>query len=265
MNILKNENQLTFSEHLEEFVLTQKLKIKLGLLVLILILISLSLAEYFSIKNKLQLANKYETVLVLAAKDHLSAGAKLSLSVIEFIPYSLKKINELESIHGEIFFKEKDLELIKNNLSKALVKKDLLSGDLIRKNLIAYNSTDIVTKLLPDNHSILDLSLEFTGTKKFLKTGDRVKLYRKSKKTSSKKFNHSGKIILLKNINDEQLNISLAIPNSIFKEVLSAHNAKELELVIEKEASKQKNLKTSKLGFQKLLVNNSKDIKVYSL
>ncbi|NQY79207.1 MAG: hypothetical protein HRT47_02725 [Candidatus Caenarcaniphilales bacterium] len=265
MNILKNKSQLTLSEQVEEFVLTQKLKIKLGLLVLILILISLSLAEYFSLKNKLKLANRYETVLVLAAKENLSAGKSLSLDLIEFIPYSLKKINELESMHGDIFFKEKDLELIKKDLSKALIKKDLLSGDLIRKNLIANDSTDIVTKLLPDNHSILDLSLDFAGTKKYLKTGDRVKLYRKSKKMSSKKFNHSGQIILLKKTNDEQLSISLAIPNSIFKEVLSAHNAKELELVIEKEASKTANFKTTQLGFQKLLVNNSKHIKVYSL
>lgn len=265
MNILKNEEQLSFCERLDEFVLTQKSKIKLTLLILILILVSLSIAEYFNLKNKLRLANKYETVLVLAARKNILAGKTLSLDLVEFIPYSLNKINDIESNEGDIFYKDKDLEFIKTNIDKAIIKKEILSGNLIRKDLITNEASDIITKLIPNKHSVLDLTTDLSGTKKFLKVGDKVKLYRKSKKTSSRKFNHSGQIILLKKLNDQQLSISLAIPNSIFREVLSAHNAKELELVIENENPETKKYKPKKYDFQKLSVNNSKQIKVFSL
>ena len=91
MNILKSNQELSFFEQLEKFVHIEKNKVKFIILILIVCLCVISSSEFLNLNNKLKLVNKYETELILAAKETISLGEKINIEKLEFIPYSRKK------------------------------------------------------------------------------------------------------------------------------------------------------------------------------
>ena len=271
MNILKTDKQLSITERLDLFIHNYSDKLNLLLICLISLFALISISEYLNLRNQLELKNKHETVLVMVAKQDLAIGQKLDSKLCELIPYSSKMVKKIEENKGRVFFHEDELIQFLNSHENGILAAELLRGELIRKSLFKTNSTSTIAKLLPDGHSVIDLQLDLSTSRKFLKVGDVVKLYRRSK-TTSHKFKYNGKIILLDKVSNtdnskEALELSLAIPNLIYREVLSAKETGKLEIVLEKNSIEDIQLQTkhSNKNFQKLLVNDSKQIKVFKL
>jgi Flp pilus assembly protein CpaB len=264
MNIFNESSKTNTAEYFAAYLKLHNGKILTILLSIILISFVLASKEYLKLKNELKLYNKQELINVLVSKRNIQIGEILQRTDLESIPYPKElfskiveqdKSNQLKNLPEEngkklpsiipCEFKLNNQEspdlFFDTSIIGKRVRIPIPKGSLIRREHLNDNTHDLLNKLIPVEHILLEYSTENLGANKYLQTGDLISLYDSDKKNSINKITNTAKIILVNSKQDEtesnrnsnnKLQLTLAIHRNHYERALLAKVKNQLVIAI---------------------------------
>jgi Flp pilus assembly protein CpaB len=274
-----------------------------------LISLALALKEYLKIKNELRLYNKQELINVLVSSRDIQIGETLQKADLESIPYpkelfiKIREENKSEALKnppsentGSLssiipcefnLNKQENPELI---FDKSIIGKHvripIAKGSLIRREHLNDSANDLLNKLIPSEHILLEYSAENLGANKYLQAGDLISLYHGDKENKIKQITNTAKIILVNSkhqdpgtnrSSNDKLQLTLAIHKGDYEQALLAKVKNQLVIAINNSSEFQPNHQLKRInaftknlnqqldnGFQNLVISSGLKEKVFN-
>ncbi|NBV99205.1 MAG: hypothetical protein EBR67_06815 [Proteobacteria bacterium] len=309
MDIFNESSKASTVEYFAAYLRLHNKKILIILLSIVLISLALALKEYLKIKNELRLYNKQELINVLVSNRDIQIGEILQKADLESIPYpkelfiKIREKDKSEALKNSPSENNRSLSSIipcEFNLNKQEnpelvfdtsiigkhVRIPIAKGSLIRREHLNDSANDLLNKLIPIEHILLEYSAENLGANKYLQTGDLISLYNSDKENKIKQITNTAKIILVnsrqedpdtnRNSNDK-LQLTLAVHKSDYEQALLAKVKNQLVIAINNSSEYQPNYQLKSMnaftrnlnqqldhGFQNLVISSGLKEKVFN-
>ncbi|MFM7457198.1 MAG: hypothetical protein ACKO3R_00855 [bacterium] len=308
MDIFNGGSKASTVEYFAAYLRLHNKKILTILLSIILISLGLAFKEYLKIKNELRLYNKQELINVLVSNRDIQIGETLEKADLESIPYpkelfiKIREENKSEALKHSSentenlssiipcefkLNKQENPELIfDTSIIGKHVRIPIAKGSLIRREHLNDSANDLLNKLIPTEHILLEYSAENLGANKYLQAGDLISLYHSDKENKIKQITNTAKIILVnskqqdpstnRNSNDK-LQLTLAIHKSDYEPALLAKVKNQLVIAINNSSEFQPNHQLKRInaftknlnqqldhGFQNLVISSGLKEKVFN-
>jgi hypothetical protein len=166
------------------------------------------------------------------------------------------------------------------------VRIPIAKGSLIRREHLNDSANDLLNKLIPIEHILLEYSAENLGANKHLQPGDQISLYHSDKENKIQQITTTAKIILVnskqqdpdtnRNSNDK-LQLTLAVHKSHYEQALLAKVKNQLVIAINNSSEFQPNHQLKGIntftknlnqrldhGFQNLVISSGLKEKVFN-
>jgi Flp pilus assembly protein CpaB len=309
MDIFNESSKASTVEYFAAYLRLHNKKILTILLSIVLISLALALKEYLKIKNELRLYNKQELINVLVSNRDIQIGEILQKADLESIPYpkelfiKIREENKSEPLKNSLpenaenlssiipcefkLNKQENPELIfDTSIIGKHVRIPIAKGSLIRREHLNDSANDLLNKLIPIEHILLEYSTENLGANKYLQAGDQISLYNSDKENKIKQITNTAKIILVnskqqdpdtnRNSNDK-LQLTLAVHKNHYEQALLAKVKNQLVLAINNSSEFQPNHQLKRInaftknlnqqldhGFQNLVISSGLKEKVFN-
>lgn len=250
--------------------------ILIPVLIILIMLCSIVLVQsYVSMQGKLKELSSYEPIYLLASKKHLNVGdiiqredlyAKLYYKM-EFDKVKTKEDDEAMAQHALVpcSYENGQLSGIDAYIGR-VAKIPILRDSFIRRDALAVEgSLPGLVNIIKDAHSLLDVLVDQIGFNIFIKPGDFVDLYQVAN-DGSQLISKNIEVILVDSLAlgkapfqvqvqpGSKRNLTLAVPDKIFKKALEAQKSNGLIVTYNKYKEKAAQIKLIKRNTRK---NNS--------
>lgn len=308
MDIFNGGSKASTVEYFAAYLRLHNKKILTILLGIILISLGLAFKEYLKIKNELRLYNKQELINVLVSNRNIQIGETLQRADLESVPYpkelfiKIREENKSEALKHSSentenlssiipcefkLNKQENPELIfDTSIIGKHVGIPIAKGSLIRREHLNDSANDLLNKLIPTEHILLEYSAENLGANKYLQAGDLISLYHSDKENKIKQITNTAKIILVNSKqqypstnrgSNDKLQLTLAIHKSDYEPALLAKVKNQLVIAINNRSEFQPNHQLKRIntftknlnqqldhGFQNLVISSGLKEKVFN-
>lgn len=196
--------------------------------------------EFIRMESRIKELSAYEAIYVFSINKDLELGDIISRDDLTATLFFENEFNRIENLFQVVLEPQKQQILNSAELVGRVLKVPVFKDQLLRKEQLAeVGATPGLSNLLKENHSLLDVSVAQEGFNIFIRPNDKVDLYQ-TDKYGSKLIAENIEVMLVDSqalgkapfraeINKRaERNLSLSIPNSIFKKVLAAKSNSSL-------------------------------------